>query len=71
MIPNSFLNNVFQSSTDGKPRNQVPEEGFESEEGWHAILDISHTFPTIHHFSLKNARYFIEKLNSQHKSPHI
>ena len=25
---------------DGEPRNQVPEEGFKSEEGWHEISNI-------------------------------
>ena len=24
-----------ESEKDGEPRNPVPEEGFESEEGWH------------------------------------
>ena len=29
---------LAESEKDGEPRNQVPEEGFESEEGWHEIL---------------------------------
>ena len=29
-----------ESEKDGEPKNQVPEEGFESEEGWHEILNI-------------------------------
>ena len=29
-----------ESKKDGDPRNQVPEEGFESEEGWHDISTI-------------------------------
>ena len=27
-----------ESQKDGEPRNQVPEKGFESEEGWHKIF---------------------------------
>ena len=27
------------SEKDGEPRNQVPEEGFKGEEGWHEILN--------------------------------
>ena len=58
----------FREPKDGEPRNQVPEEGFESEEGWHEILNISHKFLTIYHFRLEYAIYFIEQLNRQHKS---
>ena len=29
-----------ESEKDGEPRNQVPEEGFKSEEGWHEIFCI-------------------------------
>ena len=29
-----------ESEKDGGPRNQVPEEGFLSEEGWHEILHL-------------------------------
>ena len=29
-----------ESKKDGEPRNQVPEEGFKSEEGWLEILHI-------------------------------
>ena len=29
-----------ESEKDGEPRNQVPEEGFKSEEGWQEILHI-------------------------------
>ena len=27
-----------EAEKDGEPRNQVPEEGSKSEEGWHEIL---------------------------------
>ena len=30
---------VAESEKDGEPRNQVPEEGFESEEGLHEIFN--------------------------------
>ena len=29
-----------ESEKDGEPRNQVPEEGFKSEESWHEIFNI-------------------------------
>ena len=43
----SFISKVRAFFTDflilgsgGGPRNQVPDEGFESEEGWHEISNI-------------------------------
>ena len=33
-----------ESEKDGEPRNQVPEEGFESEEVWHKIFNILNNF---------------------------
>ena len=30
---------LAESEKDGEPRNQVPEDGFKSEEGWHEIFN--------------------------------
>ena len=40
----------------GEPRNQVPEEGFESEEGSHEIFKISPNFFKIYQFWLNYAK---------------
>ena len=42
-----------ESEKNGEPRNQVPEEVFESEEGWHEILKVWLNFVTIQHFWVK------------------
>ena len=36
-----------ESEKDGEPRNQDPEEGFASEEGWNEMLNI-----LLHYFSI-------------------
>ena len=35
---------LTESEKDGEPRNQFPEEGFESEEGYHEILKCKLSF---------------------------
>ena len=47
LIPNKWIivatgscYNNQSLKKDGKPSNQVPEEGFKSEESWHEILHI-------------------------------
>ena len=41
-----------ESEKDGEPRNQVPEKGYKSEEGWHEILLIFLNFLRIQHLGL-------------------
>ena len=45
-----------ESEKDGELRNQVPEESFKSEEGWHEILNILPNFFRIEHLGLNYAR---------------
>ena len=45
-----------ESEKDGEPRNQVPEEGFKSEEGWHEIFNILPNIFRIKHLGLNYAR---------------
>ena len=45
-----------ESEKDGEPRNQVPEEGFKSEEGWYEIFNILPNFSRIEHLGLNYAR---------------
>ena len=45
-----------ESEKDGEPRNQVPEEGFKSEEGLHEICNILPNFFRIDNLGLNYAR---------------
>ena len=47
---------VSESEKDGEPRNQVPEEGFETEEGWDEIFNILVNFFIIDNLGLNFAR---------------
>ena len=54
MIPETGL------KKDGKPRNQVPGEGFKREEGWHEILNIWLNFVKLSFCGLNNTRKLME-----------
>ena len=45
-----------ESKKEGESRNQVLEEGFESEEGWHEILNIWLNFVTIQPFWVEQSK---------------
>ena len=44
ILKQEYLSQCAESEKDGELRFQVPEEGFESEEGWYETLNISHNF---------------------------
>ena len=63
---------VAELEKDGVPRNQVPEEGFESEEGWHEIDNIFTSLPPNWAFYVKlflNIHWKIKYY--QYKCPYI
>ena len=52
--------NESRTKKDGEPRNQVPEEGLESEEGWDQIFNILLNFLIFLQLGLNPARDFKE-----------
>ena len=59
-LQRTYFCGLEESEKDGEPRNQITDEVFKSEEGWHEIFNILFKLFIIQHLGLNYARQFKE-----------